>query len=137
MRLKSIALGLLISAAGSLIATPAVADWSADTMVMEATKQNPMSGKSDFIYVDGLQGMFAVRFDYEKWSALKGNPFSGIAYINCISGAYKYYWDQYGFDEKTQQEITQAFTNVFCKDYKKFYPDSPALKSKALKGKSF
>ena len=134
------ALGLFLSAAGSLVTAPAAAaasaaatapaaaDWAANTMTMEATEQNPMAGKSDFIYVDGLKGVFAFRFDYENWSILKGNPFSGVAYINCISGAFKYYWNSYGLDEETKLKMTRDFTRVFCRDYKKFYPDSPALK---------
>ena len=128
MRLKLFALGLLLSAAGSLVTAPAAADWSADTMTMDATEQNPVTGQSDFIHVDGVKGMFAVRFDYENLPILKGNPFTGLAYINCISSAFKYYWNSYGLEEQTKLTIIREFSNVFCKDYKKFYPNSPALK---------
>ena len=138
MRLKSIALGLLLSAAGSLMTTPAAAEWDAGTLTLEAKKAGNPSGSTTYLWSGHTKGMFAVRFDYDNISLMKGRAFSGVGFLNCENGREsEYYWTRYDLSEKDGLQLITEYSDVVCADLKRLYPNSPALESKALKGKSF
>ena len=128
MRLKSIALGLLISAAGSLMTTPAAAEWDAGTLTMEAKKAGDPSGSTSYLWSRHTKGMFAVRFDYDNISLMKGRSFSGVGFLNCEnSKPSEFYWNAYDLSEQDAIQMVNEYSELICGELKRFYPNSTAL----------
>ena len=137
MRIKLFALGLLLSASGSLVTTPAAAEWDGGTLTLKAEKAGNPSGSTTFVWSPHLK-VFAVRFDYDNISLMKGRAFSGVGFLNCENGREsEYYWTRYDLSEKDALQMITEYSDLVCADLKRLYPNSPALESKALKGKSF
>ena len=128
MRLKSIALGLLISAAGSLMTTPAAAEWDAGTLTMEAKKAGDPSGSTSYLWSRHTKGMFAVRFDYDNISLMKGRSFWGVGFLNCENSTSRFYTNAYDLSEKDSVQMVNEYSALICGELKRLYPNSPAFK---------
>ena len=128
MRLKTIALGLLISAAGSLMTTPAAAEWDAGTLTLEAKKAGNPSGSTTYLWSGHTKGMFAVRFDYDNISLMKGRSFSGVGFLNCENSTSRFYTNAYDLSEKDSVQMVNEYSALICGELKRLYPNSPAFK---------
>ncbi len=129
MRFKSFALGLLLSAAGSLVTTPAAAEWNAGTLTLKAEEAGYPSGSTTFIWSPHLK-VFAVRFDYDNLgSSMRGRSFSGVGFLDCENfEKSRYYWDSYDLSTKDARQLVTDYTNLICGELQRLYPDSPAFK---------
>ena len=128
MRLKTIALGLLISAAGSLMTTPAAAEWDAGTLTLEAKKAGNPSGSTTYLWSGHTKGMFAVRFDYDNMSLMKGRSFWGVGFLNCENSTSRFYTNAYDLSEKDSVQMVNEYSALICGELKRLYPSSPAFK---------
>jgi hypothetical protein len=131
MRFKLFAVFLLLIASGSFASAPAVAqDWDAGSLILESSEEGAVTGKTTYIWVKGVRGTFAVRFDYDNLPILKGKSFSGVGYLNCTSkqSPSEFYWATYDLSVDQRVKVINDYSEVICNEYKKFYPDSPALK---------
>ena len=130
MRFNLFALFLLLTASGSFASSPAVAqDWDAGSLILESSEEGAVTGKTTYIWVKGVRGTFAVRFDYDNLPILNGKSFSGVGYLNCTSkqSPSEFYWATYDLSEDQCVKVVNDYSEVICDEYKKFYPDSPAL----------
>ena len=101
MRFKLFVLGLLLSASGSLVAIPAAADWNARGLTLEARRAGNPSGSTRYLCSGHAKGLFAVRSDYDNIPLMKGNPFSGVEFLNCEnSKSSEFCWNAYILSEK-------------------------------------
>lgn len=129
MRIKLFALGLLLSASGSLVTTPAAAEWDGGTLTLKAEKAGNPSGSTTFIWSPHLK-VFAVRFDYDNLGlSMKGRSFSGVGFLDCENlEKSRYYWDSYDLSTKDAVQLVTDYTNLICGELKRLYPNSPAFK---------
>ena len=127
MRIKLFALGLLLSASGSLVTTPAAAEWDGGTLTLKAEKAGNPSGSTTFVWSPHLK-VFAVRFDYDNISLMKGRSFSGVGFLNCEnSKPSEFYWNAYDLSEKDAIQMVNEYSELICGELKRFYPNSTAL----------
>ena len=129
MRIKLFALGLLLSASGSLLTTAAAAEWDAGTLTLKAEKAGNPSGSTTFIWSPHLK-VFAVRFDYENLGlSMNGGSFSGVGFLDCENlEKSRYYWDSYDLSTKDAVQLVTDYTNLVCGELKRLYPNSSAFK---------
>ena len=129
MRFKLFAVGLLLSAAGSLVPVPAAAEWASGTLSLEGSKEGDVTGKTSYIWAKGIRGTFAVRFDYENIPLMKGRSFSGVGFLNCANNLpSQFYWNTYDLSDEDAVGIVNEYAELICGEYTRFYPESPALK---------
>ena len=131
MRFKLFGVFLLLIASGSFASAPAVAqDWDAGSLILESSEEGAVTGKTTYIWVKGVRGTFAVRFDYDNLPILKGKSFSGVGYLNCTSkqSPSEFYWATYDLSEDQRVKVVNGYSQIICDEYKKFYLGSPALK---------
>ncbi len=125
MRFKLFALGLLLSAAVS----PVAAEWNSGTLTLSANNEGDPTGKTTYIWAAGIKGTFAVRFDYDNIEPMKGRPFSDVGVLNCDNNKRSdFYWNAGDLNEEDAVNIVNSYAETICENYKRIYPDSPALK---------
>ena len=127
MRIKLFALGLLLSASGSLVTTPAAAEWDGGTLTLKAEKAGNPSGSTTFVWSPHLK-VFAVRFDYDNISLMKGRSFWGVGFLNCENSTSRFYTNAYDLSEKDSVQIVNEYSALICGELKRLYPNSPAFK---------
>ena len=128
MRIKLFALGLLLSASGSLVTTPAAAEWDGGTLTLKAEKAGNPSGSTTYVSSKHTKGMFAVRFDYDNISLMKGRSFSGVGFLNCENSTSRFYTNAYDLSEKDSVQMVNEYSALICGELKRLYPNSPAFK---------
>ena len=108
--------------------TPAAAEWDAGTLTLEAKKAGNPSGSTTYLWSGHTKGMFAVRFDYDNISLMKGRSFSGVGFLNCEnSKPSEFYWNAYDLSEKDAIQMVNEYSELICGELKRFYPNSTAL----------
>lgn len=129
MRIKLFALGLLLSASGSLLTTAAAAEWDAGRLTLKADKAGNASGSTTFIWSPHLT-VYAVRFDYDNLGlSMKGRSFSGVGFLDCENlEKSRYYWDSYDLSTKDAVQLVADYANLICGELKRLYSSSPAFK---------
>ena len=129
MRFKLFALGLLLSASGSLVTTTAAAGWDQGILDLEAKKAGTPSGSTIYMWSAHKKDVFAVRFDYENLKLLRGRPFSGVGFLDCKNKEQsELYWKVYDLSKKDRVQVVTEYTNMLCAEMERIYPNSPALK---------
>ena len=108
--------------------TPAAAEWDAGTLTLEAKKAGDPSGSTTYLWSRHTKGMFAVRFDYDNISLMKGRSFWGVGFLNCEnSKPSEFYWNAYDLSEKDAIQMVNEYSELICGELKRFYPNSTAL----------
>ena len=108
--------------------TPAAAEWDAGTLTLEAKKAGDPSGSTTYLWSGHTKGMFAVRFDYDNISLMKGRSFSGVGFLNCENSTSRFYSNAYDLSEKDSVQMVNEYSALICGELKRLYPNSPAFK---------